>query len=191
MESQIRGNVLSHVPNGKQFCFPFVSGHWTSHSLGKQVLVAEPSVVPGGLCRDRYWDPPCWCSGLTLYTRREPGVCLKGTGAPDSQVTGPGCTHLAGSHFLSPAAGYSQPQLLSFPTYENRFGSVAGQGGCREAGRQQVAAFYLWGRVQGCPPQACPSAGLPLAQDPPLLRSLPWQSCSFLVSQPVVQQSDE
>lgn len=25
MESQVRGNVLRHVPNGKQFCFPFVS----------------------------------------------------------------------------------------------------------------------------------------------------------------------
>ncbi|XP_036270478.1 D-aspartate oxidase isoform X1 [Pipistrellus kuhlii] len=57
MESLIRGNVLSHVPNGKQFCFPFVTGHWTSHSLGKQVLVAEPSVVPGRLCRDRPMDP--------------------------------------------------------------------------------------------------------------------------------------
>lgn len=43
MESQIRGNVLRHVPNGKQFCFPFVSQALDQPLTGKTSAGARAS----------------------------------------------------------------------------------------------------------------------------------------------------
>lgn len=47
MESRIRGNVLNHLPNGKQFCFLSASQGTRPATLGKQVLVPESSVGSG------------------------------------------------------------------------------------------------------------------------------------------------
>lgn len=44
------------------------------------MLVPEPSVVPGRLCRDRYWDPPVRVQG-SCYIHAGSVVCaLKGSG---------------------------------------------------------------------------------------------------------------